>query len=40
MRDRRDKDYDPGVLLVVLGIIIAMLMCLVLMYGYYDEFLG
>lgn len=40
MRDRRDKDYDPGVLLVVLGIIIVMLMCLVLMYGYYDELLG
>lgn len=40
MRDRRGNDYDLGVLLVVLGIIIVMLMCLVLMYGYYDELLG
>lgn len=39
MKNRRDNDYDPGVLLVVLGIIIVMLMCLVLMYGYYDDFL-
>lgn len=39
MKNRRDKDYDPGVLLTVLGIIIVMLMCLVMMYGYYDEFL-
>ncbi len=38
MRDRRDKDYDPGVLLVVLTILIAMLYGYILIYSYYYEF--